>query len=833
VLQTRASLKGDVKAALEEWQSFAHTFPTFEGVLKELDGAASKLAAYDSRRQKLHTAVEAFCNRQLNGLITDLIERLRRVSARMDRSTVNIAVWGERRIGKSTLLGSISGLPETVIPRRSGREVTAVRSSILHAEARQQAVLTFHSWESFRDTVLRAYHSALQLGEPPETMEDFRRYSYPDPDQDTGDRQLGQYNERQRSLARDIRSIHGALNSYKDDLTGEAKTKNLNAPQQLEELRQYITYPTWEEELAGGIGCPRKYLAVRKVQIYYNFPDGVKGLALIDLPGLGELKAGAPDQYVTDLGNEADVVLYLKRTDADRGSIIGEIDGTILSLLDQARGPVDRKDFAFFVINEDENAPRERTRDLLLSIKGRLGDDFSILRCNATNKESVRSHVVKPVLDHLRQRLSQMDRAVLSDVRSKMDEACRHIRMALSTLLTDLKSIEGHLPDLDTELEHRARALKDEVAETLAHLRDHYRVLQSHQDSPFVEEIHQAKAQVDEWLNADYESIRESWVETRTKRMYSRDAFMGIAEDEFNAARLRIWKALKGLEASLNTPVATLWSKVATALRHHLSIGILPERHGNDGGREALEAFQNRLQELRCGELADAVDELLRVRIDFAGHLLPSIRESLDRFHLREWPPKTATVPGAANHMDEGAQPRDASFDYFDRPIEGFENRSKTGGPGSEQDNVMEQEPQLVGGFRPHAELLFDLVVHRMHAELDLLEKKLSERTTFINQIMYAAAAQFYDSFVLPESAGREFKRLYERHRHQLWSDFAEGIHGFRERVAEVVRWGAETGEELSKASSWAGRLVTTPGVAVEQEEGEHPTRSARATARV
>lgn len=113
--------------------------------------------------------------------LRQLIDDFETFSKRLSRGTVNICVTGQARVGKSTFLQSVSGPTDREIPTGSGVPVTAVRSRILHNSRQSFAVITFHTFESFRDSVLSPYHTVLGLAPPPATVEDFRSYKYPDP----------------------------------------------------------------------------------------------------------------------------------------------------------------------------------------------------------------------------------------------------------------------------------------------------------------------------------------------------------------------------------------------------------------------------------------------------------------------------------------------------------------------------------------------------------------------------------------------------------------------------------------------------------------------------
>ena len=111
--------------------------------------------------------------------IRSTLANLRAVTTRLARDTVNIGVSGQARVGKSTLLQSISGLDDDQIPTGSGLPVTAVRSRIYHSVKRRQAVLSMHTFDSFAADVLRPYHQELKILDVPVDGEAFRRFRYP------------------------------------------------------------------------------------------------------------------------------------------------------------------------------------------------------------------------------------------------------------------------------------------------------------------------------------------------------------------------------------------------------------------------------------------------------------------------------------------------------------------------------------------------------------------------------------------------------------------------------------------------------------------------------
>jgi hypothetical protein len=240
---------------------------------------------------------------------------------------VNIGVSGQARVGKSTLLQSISGLGDDQIPTGSGLPVTAVRSRIYHSAKRRQVVLSMHTFESFGADVLRPYHDELNILEVPADGEAFRRFRYPAEEDLPEEKHASNLGMLKRLL-----EMQDSFPSYEPLLTGGDKTVGLD------DLRPFVAYPT-ADAIRDGSGSPaRPYLAVRDVAIHTPFPlTRVERLGIIDLPGLGELAPGAEHHHVTGLRDTVDVVILVKRPEEGMAFWKAE-DARALNVLDDARG---------------------------------------------------------------------------------------------------------------------------------------------------------------------------------------------------------------------------------------------------------------------------------------------------------------------------------------------------------------------------------------------------------------------------------------------------------------------------------------------------------------
>ena len=109
--------------------------------------------------------------------IDNLLDVLEKLRYRCTRSTINIAVVGYARQGKSRLLQSLAGLSDRVIPDGGEGYCTGTLSKIVHQPGLPKAVakVNFYSSNEFLTQVLAPYYDTLGLGAEPRTIEEFAR----------------------------------------------------------------------------------------------------------------------------------------------------------------------------------------------------------------------------------------------------------------------------------------------------------------------------------------------------------------------------------------------------------------------------------------------------------------------------------------------------------------------------------------------------------------------------------------------------------------------------------------------------------------------------------
>lgn len=628
ILEHRRARLPAVQAAIGHWEEVN------QGI-RQLSAAVEELQAHPRTSDEIRSSLQSFDATALHTRVTEAIRQLHLLAGRFSRDTINIGVSGRARVGKSTLLQKLSGLTDQQIPTGSGLPVTAVRSRIVHSSANAHARLTLHSFESFRDEVIAPYHAELGIAQLPQSISDFRSFSYP-----RSERELAsELQERHSSITvlRRLREMQQSLWSYEKDLSGGERTIGLD------ELRPYVAYPRREE--AGSSDCSRPYLAVRDVRIECRFPHTqVEHLGIIDLPGLGEVAANAEEHHLNGLKNDVDAVVMVKRPVEGMAYWTRE-DANAVNLLDRARGYVSqRRDFVALLINHgSEDAPRvDALRDDILRQvnDGKDGAHFRVLEADATDAKAVADRVLEPLLAHLAERLPAMDEEILVGTRKACLTESQSIRGVLNGLQAPLAAKRlGDISGIE-DLQRRSEELRKDLAAALqglvCDLRDASR--SGEEDPEFMTALETAYQETLCWIEDGFGLNRENWCNIALRQMRVDRFSQAFAGHELNRIRVEISGRYCALDRYLTGRVEELWNQVAELLRKHLN-----QLMGDEGGANELDQLARYFDDAvePCPTLAQALRELRAMRLDYRTQLHPRVRSALDGLNLQVTDPES------------------------------------------------------------------------------------------------------------------------------------------------------------------------------------------------
>jgi hypothetical protein len=701
-----------------------------DGGVAELQQALAELSAYVFKDDEGDLSLPGLF--ELRQDIARVIELYRVLGARFSRTTINIGVSGAARMGKSTLLQSVSGLDDQQIPTGEGIPVTAVRSRIFHSAASRRAELQMHTIDSFLGSVVAPYHHELEISGVPRTLQEFRTWAYPDAEAiEDGEH---------RVLLRRLRDYQASLWSYERFLTGE----RIEIP--LEELRPYVAYPTNEELQAPAEKVSRLYLAVREARIECSFPHpDVSHLGIIDLPGLGEVAAESDKQHVTGLRNEVDTVLLVKRS-SETSSFFGKADTRTLAVLDEVRGFIrSRGEFVFIVHNVDpakmELAAQLRD-DIRRSVNNGQDDRFyTVFETDVRDGRRVSEELLGPLLARLASGLPIMDDEALGAARELAGTVAGQIRAALAALGQELALVRDPVGVPEEIIERKAEQLQSRLARQLNRLVADLGAAAEGDvsDAGFAEAVDTAYEGIISWADDGFGRGAEEWRTEAYDVMITARNAAAYAGPELNRIRVEISKRFAALDDFFSDRVRAAWRAVADIFR--AECGALLE---DEDGADALQHLAGLLHESAqpCPALAQAVDSLLDVRLEYRTMLYPRVRGDLGSLNLQVTHPVTGQEiqPVAVDLTEEGA-------DELYTILRGL----------AEQ-----------GAYRTRKSLLQESVTPGV--------------------VMQAVVEQFEDALIRSGASEQEFRRFARSYRNELWPAEFQGIDEANARYARVTR---------------------------------------------
>jgi hypothetical protein len=265
---------------------------------------------------------------------------LEKIYARFNRDSLNIGVVGVPKMGKSTLLLSLSGLDGDVIP--TGTEfMTGAASKIVNIpslkKGEEYALITFHTEVTFlRDVVWPCWEDpSMGLSgfiPKPISIAQFKQTTLPQPPD-----------------SKDARA-HALLHKLAEVQTKLPEFENLLGcpPQRIQrqDIRNYVA-----QRDSNNIEI-NNWRAVKIAEIFCAFPnEDAAHVTLLDTPGLGQLTIGLEAYVKETLGSEIDLAIMIINPSPEGGGIDDRIAG-LYTLLGRALPDLETKDWTALAINK-------------------------------------------------------------------------------------------------------------------------------------------------------------------------------------------------------------------------------------------------------------------------------------------------------------------------------------------------------------------------------------------------------------------------------------------------------------------------------------------------
>jgi hypothetical protein len=686
-----------------------------EGLSRELTEIAGAVRELDQIRLDLLPRVEDDARDSLNSWavpLRDIAEQVRleqaaldRRLARLRRPTLNIGIVGRAGQGKSRFLQSLTGLTSREIPDGRSGFCTGVPSMIQHVSGGQTyADVFFHSQASFRDEVIGPYYPELGLGAVPMTPGEFGTRELPKLRPGADDGKAGD-KTRNEERYRHLRAYHDNYGSYQD-LIGATSPRRITPG----EIRSFVA----QDDEAGQQEY-HAFRAVRRVSIATPFPrDDLSGVAVIDLPGLGDTNLGDSRILLAALQDDVDMVLFLRRPNPERD----DIHDTDIALYSTARTalpeiPMERR--SFLILNHRRSADKDLDnyarcvafRDAV------AGSAFRVVGAEIADcsSEAEVDQAFAPVVDYLLANIGELDRMLLDERARRLEE----IRQEARLLVRDAAKL-GALAQPASKwfpvFQKLFGMAHEELSVGIEDLVAAYRRERDNPDPAFAEAVRGALERAEEDTGIpEAEAIRRAFA----LRGGRHEAYLHLLEE----TRAHLSQHFLGLETALRETVRQMWLRVADVLRQAGELARL----GEADGVQFLSLLAERVDpavvgDKGAGQVKRALQMLIEFELSYRGFIQHRVRPSLDRV-------------------------------YGDTPLIGWPDE----GPSPDEKDVRE------------------MLEETYRAALFNVETALHDLLPEPNRAVFAIVEEFRDRVLRARDVDQEWMAIYQDLRADIWAD--------------------------------------------------------------
>lgn len=503
---------------------------------------------------------------------SELRDKLLRLTNRLSRDTLNIAVIGRARQGKSRLLQSVTGLGADEIPDGSLEFCTGVRSDIINDPKADtaHAIVRFLTEQRFLEDKVYLYFEELQKYKKditlPSSVAEFRDMSFP---------KISDFNAKHE----DIPTIELYLKHLEELKSKECADQYMpllgqqSLPIRKEEIREYVA-----QDDKQGRRVFFKHLAVDQVEIHCKFPNTDTGaLRLIDLPGLGDTHLGDVQRVARALKDQVDLIFFLKKPE----SLGAGWEDKDIQLYTEARralgGDLPVSQWSFWVFNHvalSENDNMKQCEVLSRKITDEKIEVSDTVITDCSDPDDVSAGLIDKALDFLAENIQRNDRVYAQNIQ-------RALSAVMENVGSMLKNVQSALRDDDENDRDRWKfddlfsALWDEVQPGIEGFVDEMSELRREKDSecePFKKKVEDILSKEETKGIEDLRITEQEIYKRRNRRGGPNSAY----EESLNILRT-------SLSSNIETELDETLNEVITAMKDKLC-GFLG---GNEGGRLA------------------------------------------------------------------------------------------------------------------------------------------------------------------------------------------------------------------------------------------------------
>lgn len=606
-----------ISSILSQRRPLAQQIQTVEANLQNL---AATLRHLDEHRHNLITKLEDSSARgslreidftPIQEEIKQEIQALDKLKARFSRNTLNIGVVGRARQGKSRLLQSLTGLSSSEIPDGDRQHCTGVRSTIHHnSDVEPYGEVWFYTEFSFLEEVIAPYYEQLRLGAKPITLETFARQPLPSLPEDLRGRAV------EGAMYEHLNKYHTTFDKYSSLLKHPSPKKITK-----EQIREYVAQDTND-----GQRIYFNHLAVREVKITCNFPnEDVGQIALVDMPGLGDTGIGDTERLVKTLGQDVDVVLFV-RMPKPSGDYWADYDVNLYDTTQGALLDLPISLWSFLVLNRTALGSKygdnwQNCLELKESLKEKHIDVAGQLITNCSDIQEAGS-LLDLILNYMTDEIHTLDRKYASACQDRLLDLHRSVEIELAKARNALGEA-GHGEDWFPLFLQLFERLWDELASGLDDLLDELREQKDFPDMDF-------KQKVDEALDAGKQDTGLPAMEEIDIKAKALGGYPNAYYTYMNEVRAHLSQHFLLVDEALKRGLDRVKSQVAEVLARQGRMGSLSEKRGSIFLEEIAEQIPHQLVPNQSSKLKNGFQILSEFTLSYRGLIQHRIRQHLD-----------------------------------------------------------------------------------------------------------------------------------------------------------------------------------------------------------
>lgn len=575
---------------------------------------------------------------------------LAKLKARFDRKTLNIAVAGVGRCGKSTALKAIIGADQTdnsVIPSGSGPAVTAGKSVICCVKSadEERTEVEYHTAESFLNGIVNPLLTSISLGshactsleqledldydllkeevlahgrEAEATVRALRAAPAEDGDENAKQNRLmgaqayaGAFKLYVERL-NDLRRILAAFPVFREMLTGKTETIPLR------ETSRYVSYPK--------DGSPAICYAVRNCRIFSRFPNNeVTELVLTDLPGLGTGSESEKKCFFDGFDYSVDLALAVRRPEGLFQNFTTEDDLTVLNVLGAVFGEEHLHE-CMMLFQNDGGLPREGADPAFARIEewnATRARPVHVVRGDAFSSEFMQKTLLPEALRFMERNLPTLDAALAEGVLPSLEKRGRELDARIVEIERKLRGFMQALPATEgaNAIADKATEIQNGLMSGLSDLMVRFDdVLKS--DARPSAALTELSEEAKNRLASRYDGTDAQKVKAVANRIQACLSAVPYANGEIHALRILIGEVFSRLGDIHAAQLADMRQAVADEFAKLLPALV------NTGAplSDVLAVFE---RDGACPEIADAIRTLVTLEAPFYNIVYPDLRREV------------------------------------------------------------------------------------------------------------------------------------------------------------------------------------------------------------